>query len=139
MLQRQTVAYARLIAGEVALKNGRLLDAIDAIRDAQKRQDSWFGRFLLGKAYVQAGHFAEALTELELCVKRRGETADVFFYDAPTLRYLPALYYWLARSQEGVGATAEAKKSYEQFLSLRADANPPDPLAADARRRVSLP
>ena len=70
-------------------------------------------------------------------MKRRGETTDVFFYDMPTLRYLPPVYYWLARSKEGVGATAEARKLYEQFLSLRSDADPDDPLAADARRRIS--
>ncbi len=137
MLQRHTTAYARLITGEIAIERGRIGDGIEAFRDAQKRHDSWFGRFLLGKAYVEAGHFPEALAELDLCVKRRGETTDVFFYDMPTLRYLPALYYWWGRSQEGVGATAEAKKGYEQFLSLRSDANPSDPLAEDARRRIS--
>jgi len=137
MLQRQTTAYARLITGEVALQRGRVAEGIEALRDAQKRHDSWFSRFLLGKAYVEAGHYAEALAELDICLKRRGETTDVFFYDTPTLRYLPPLYYWLGRSKEGVGATAEARKLYEQFLSLRTDVDPPDPLAADARRRVS--
>ena len=136
MLQRQTTAYAGLIRGEVALQHGRVADGIEAIRAAQKRHESWFSRFLLGKAYVEAGHFAEALAELEICMKRRGETADVFFYDMPTLRYLPPLYYWMARAQEGVGATAEAKKFYKRFLDVRADADPPDPLAADARKRV---
>jgi len=137
MLQRHTTAYARLISGEIAAERGRIPDAIDAFRDAQKRRDSWFGRFLLGKAYAEADHFAEALAELELCVKRRGETTDVFFYDAPTLRYLPPAYYWLGRAQEGVGSKVEARKSYERFLSLRADADPSDPLAADARRRLN--
>jgi eukaryotic-like serine/threonine-protein kinase len=137
MLQRHTTAYARLISGEIAAERGRVPDAIDALRDAQQRRDSWFGRFLLGKAYAEADHFAEALAELELCVKRRGETTDVFFYDAPTLRYLPPAYYWLGRAQEGVGSNGEARKSYEQFLSLRAGADPSDPLAVDARRRIS--
>jgi tetratricopeptide (TPR) repeat protein len=137
MLQRQTTAYAGLIRGEIALQGGRVVEGIEALRGAQKRHDSWLGRFLLGKAYVEAGHYPEALAELELCLKRRGETTDVFFYDMPTLRYLPPLYYWLARAQEGVGASAAATKFYEQFLSLRAEADPPDPLAADARRRIS--
>ena len=137
MLQRHTTAYARLITGEIASEHGRVGEAIDAFRDAQKRQDSWFSRFLLGKAYVEAGHFAEAIAELELSVKRRGETTDVFFYDMPTLRYLPPVYYWLGRAQEGLGVTAEARKSYEQFLALRADANPPDQLAVDAKQRIS--
>ena len=41
---------------------------------------------------MEAEHYAEALTELELCLKRRGETTDVFFYDIPTIRYQPPLY-----------------------------------------------
>jgi tetratricopeptide (TPR) repeat protein/tRNA A-37 threonylcarbamoyl transferase component Bud32 len=136
MLQQTTTAYARLITGEVAVRRGRLPEAIEAFRDAQKRHDSWFSRFLLGKAYVEAGHFAEGLAELELCVKRRGETTDVFTYDMPTLRYLPPAYYWLARAQEGVAAKAAARENYDLFLKLRTGADPGDALAADAARRL---
>jgi tetratricopeptide (TPR) repeat protein len=136
LLQRQTTAYARLIAGEVAFERGRFADAIDAYRDAQKRRDSWFSRFLLGRAYVATGHFPEALAELELCVKRQGETADVFVYDMPTLRYLPPAYYWLARAQEGTGVTTQARQNYDHFLKLRSEADPADPLAADAQKRL---
>jgi tetratricopeptide (TPR) repeat protein/tRNA A-37 threonylcarbamoyl transferase component Bud32 len=136
MLQRTTTGYARLIAGEVAVRRGQLPEAIEAFRDAQKRHDSWFSRFLLGKAYVEAGHFAEGLAELELCVKRRGETTDVFIYDMPTLRYLPPAYYWLGRAQEGVAAKAAARENYDRFLKLRANADPGDALAADATRRL---
>jgi serine/threonine-protein kinase len=137
MLQRHTTAYARLITGEMAQARSRVPEAIDAFRDSQKRRDSWFARFLLGKAYVEADHFAEALAELELCVKRRGETTDVFFYDTPTLRYLPPAYYWLGLAQQGVGSKTEAMRSFEQFLALRGGADPPDPLAADARDRLA--
>jgi tetratricopeptide (TPR) repeat protein len=138
MLQAQTTGYARLISGEIAFARGRPADAIEAFRDAQKRHNSWFSRYLLGKAYVEAGvsHSAEGLAELELCVKRLGETADVFFYDMPTLRYLPPVYYWLARAQEGTGDTTRARENYDRFLKLRADADPADPLAADATRRL---
>jgi serine/threonine protein kinase/tetratricopeptide (TPR) repeat protein len=137
MLQRQTTAYAGLIRGEIAFQRGRVAEGIEAFRDAQERHNSWFSRFLLGKAYVETDHFAEGLTELELCVKRRGEAADVFFYDMPTLHYLPEAYYWLARAQDGVGSSAEARKSYDQFLNVRAEANPSDPLVVDARKRVT--
>jgi tetratricopeptide (TPR) repeat protein len=137
MLQRHTTAYARLITGEISEERGRIPEAIDAFRDSQKRRDSWFARFLLGKAYVEADHFAEGLAELELCVKRRGETTDVFFYDTPTLRYLPPAYYWLGLAQEGVGSRNEARKSYEQFLALRGAPDPADPLAGDARHRLA--
>ena len=139
-LQRHTTAYARQIQGEIALEQGRLGDAIEAFSDAQKRRDSWFSRYLLGRAYLAAGtsHAAEALAEFERCLKRRGEASDAFIDDMPTLRYLPPAYYWLARAQESVGSAVEARKNYEQFLTLRADADSPDPLVVDARRRVSM-
>jgi serine/threonine-protein kinase len=137
MLQRQTTAYAGIIRGAIALQHGRVAEGIEMLRAAEKRRDSWSGRLLIGKAYVEAEHFAEGLTELDLCFKRRGETTDLFVYDLPTLRYLPPLYYWLGRAQQALGASAEARKSYEQFLALRANADPPDPLAADARSRIN--
>jgi hypothetical protein len=61
--------------------------------------------------------------------------ADVFFNDMPTLHYLPEVYYWLGRAQDGVGSKGEAQKSFEQFLNVRSEAKPPDPLMADPRKR----
>jgi tetratricopeptide (TPR) repeat protein/predicted Ser/Thr protein kinase len=136
MLQRRTIAYARLISGQIAIRQGRLAAGIEALTESQKRYDSWFGRFVLGKTYAEAGHYPEALAELEACVKRRGEATDMLFFDRPTLRYLPPVYYWLARTQEALGVTAEARKNFEQFLNLRTESDTPDPLAADARRRL---
>ena len=71
MLQRQTTSHARLIGGEIALNQKRLGEAIEAVRDGLKRHDSWFARYLLGRVYLEAGQFAEALAEFELCVKRK--------------------------------------------------------------------
>ncbi|HEX2343717.1 MAG TPA: protein kinase [Vicinamibacterales bacterium] len=137
MLQRQTIAYARLIQGEAAMRRGRLVEAVEYLRDAVKRHDSWFGRFLLGRVYAETEHYPEALAEFEICLKRRGETADVFFYDMSTARYLPPLYYWLARAQEGMGVNGEARKNYQQFLDLRSGPDASDPLVKDARRRFA--
>jgi tetratricopeptide (TPR) repeat protein len=136
MLQSHTTAYARLIRAEILTHEERYGEAIELFRDSIKRRDTWFARFLLGKLYAETEHFAEAMAELDLCLKRRGEVTDVFFYDTPSLRYLPPAYYWLARAQEKMGV-ADARKNYERFLALRETADPPDPLAADARRRVS--
>ncbi len=131
------MAYSSLISGEIALEHRRVREAIEAFRDAQKRHNSWFSRFLLGKAYVEAEHYPEALAELELCVKRRGEAGDAFFYDMPTLRYLPPVYYWLARAQEGAGVATDARQNYALFLKLREKADAGDSLVADARRRLA--
>jgi tetratricopeptide (TPR) repeat protein len=136
MLQSQTKADAQLLEGEIALERKRLSPAVDAFQNAQKLRDTWISHFLLGRAYVEAGHFAEALTELETCRKRRGEATDLFFADMTTLRYLPPLYYWLGRAQEGMGTTEAARNSYKEFLALRKEANAGAPLVADAKKRA---
>jgi serine/threonine protein kinase/tetratricopeptide (TPR) repeat protein len=136
MLQAQTSAYAQVIGAQIAAQEARYSDAIEGFRDSIKRHDTWFARLLLGRVYVDAKHFPEAMSEFDLALKRRGEATDAFFADQPTLRYLPPLYYWLARAQEAMGV-ADARKNYEHYVSLRADASPADPLAADARARLA--
>jgi serine/threonine protein kinase/tetratricopeptide (TPR) repeat protein len=136
MLQTHTTAYARLIDAELLVRKGRYALAIETFRDSIKRRDTWFARYLLGKLYAETEHFPEAMAELELCLQRYGEVTDVFFYDTPSLRYLPPAYYWLARSQQAMGV-AQAAANYEKFLALRGNADPPDPLVPDARSRVS--
>ena len=136
MLQSQTSSYGRLILGYTAFKQKRLRDALDAFRDAQKLHDSWFVHLMLGRVYLEANRFAEAVAEFEACVKRKGEASDVFFENLSSSRYLPPVYYWLGRAQESLGAAPAAKASYEQFLKLRSESDPADPLAADASQRV---
>jgi tetratricopeptide (TPR) repeat protein/predicted Ser/Thr protein kinase len=134
-LQPRTRAYGRLIAGEIARRGGRRADAVSAFREAQQFADVWMRRFNLGVAYIEAGHFAEALSELEICLKRQGEATAVFLDDVPTFRYMAPLRYWLGRAQEGLGMKAQAAESYKSFLALR-PASASDPRAGDARRRL---
>jgi tetratricopeptide (TPR) repeat protein len=138
-LEDEPRSYARLIDAEIARVQRRVPAAIDAAREAQKRHDSWWSRLILGRLYEELDqpHHEEALAELEAAVKRRGEAADAFIADTPTLRYVPPAYYWLGRAQEGMQATAAARRSYEQFLDFRRTADVNDPLVADARARVA--
>jgi eukaryotic-like serine/threonine-protein kinase len=136
MLQSQTSSYTRLILGYVALKQKRLGDALEAFRDAQKLHDSWFAHLMLGRVYLEAKRPAEAVAEFEACVKRKGEASDVFFENLSSSRYLPPVYYWLGLAQESLGAAPAAKASYEQFLKLRTESDPADPLATQASQRL---
>ena len=136
-LQTQSRSYAQLIRAEIALRHGRYADSIDAARAAQRQYDSWISHFLMGRAYVEAGHFAEALANFYTCLKRQGEAADLMFADSATLRYLPSLYYWTARAQAGVGDGPAATENYRKFLSLRGESDAPDPLVTDARRALA--
>ena len=133
--QSQSRAYAKIIEGEIALKQGRTIDAVEAFLAAQKQADVWLARFSLGVAYVEAGHYAEALPELKLAQKRRGEATAIFLDDIPSFRYLAPLPYWLARAQDGLGMKPAAEADYKAYLSLRGTA-PNDALAADARKRL---
>ena len=136
LLQAQTSAYAQIIEAQIAASNEQYSDAITALRGSIKRHDTWFARFLLGRVYVDSKHFAEAMAELELALKRKGEVTDAFFSDRPTLRYLPPLYYWIARAQDAMGVP-NARRNYEQYASIRANADSADPLAADTRVRLA--
>jgi eukaryotic-like serine/threonine-protein kinase len=137
-LEPEPRAYAKLIEGLLAEKKGRTNEAITAFIEAQNIVDTWIGRLALGRAYLKAGAFAEAHSELEKCDKRRGEAAAVFLNDIPSFRYVPQVYYYLGRAQEGLKSPA-AKESYQKFLKIKEKAEAGDPLVEDARKRTSKP
>ena len=126
--------YGRLIEAEAQLRAGKRADAIRTIEAAKEIADTWMGRFLDGRAYVEAGAYAEAEAELEKCMKRRGEATAVFLDEVPSWRLYATVLYWRGRAQEGLKSPAAAE-SYKAFIALRPGADG-DPLVADARRRV---
>jgi tetratricopeptide (TPR) repeat protein len=134
-LEPEPQLYAKLIRGENLLLQRRPREALVPLSDAQKIADSWIGRVLRGRAYIELGAFTEASSELDAASKRVGEGVAVLLDDVPTARYLPLLHYDLARAQQGLGSPA-ARASYEKFLRSRSAAEN-DPLVADARQRLS--
>ncbi len=90
-LEPHSRAYAATLEGTIAARRQKPIDAVNAFRSALKLTDLWVARFDLGVAYVAAGYPAEGLTELELCLKRRGEGSAIFLDDVPTLRYQATL------------------------------------------------
>ena len=135
-LPAQPRAYAKVIEAEAAAADGNTVQAVETLREALKLADLWLVRYSLGVSYVQAGAYAQALSELEACEKRLGEAAAVFLNDVPSWRYTAPLHYWLARARDGVGVQALALEGYKKYLALREE-HRADPLAADARRRLS--
>ena len=119
----------------MSLARGDKPSAIKIFQEAQELLDTWLGRFLLGRAYLEAEAYTEAHSEFELCLKRQGEAASVFLNDLPTYRYFPPAYYYLGRAQEGLGSEA-AVESYQKFLKIKEKTAPGDPLAEDARKRL---
>jgi tetratricopeptide (TPR) repeat protein len=133
-LQPQARAYSQLIKGVLALDAGRYVDAVDALRGGVEFADLWLVRFYLGRAYLEAEFFAEALDEFSICQERRGEASAIFLDDLPSWRYSAELTYWQGRAQEKLGMTAAAAESFSYFLILRADRGP---LAKDAMERIN--
>jgi tetratricopeptide (TPR) repeat protein len=129
-------AYAHVIAGELALRRGHASQAIAAFSDAIKTADIWLARFDRGMAFVEAERYAEGLSDLELCLKRRGEATALFLDDVPTWRYMAVLPYWHGRAQQGLGMTEAARQNFEQFLRLESSSTP-TPLIVDARTRAT--
>jgi tetratricopeptide (TPR) repeat protein len=116
------------------LKASKIREAIDSFREAQKLADTWLGRYAMGRAYLAAGMYPDADGEFDICMKRRGEATAVFLDDDPSLRYLPALFYYQGRAREGLKSPGAAE-SYKAFLAIKRGAEN-DPLVADAKKRL---
>jgi tetratricopeptide (TPR) repeat protein len=118
-LPDQSKSYARLIYGVISVQQKNYAQAVTELQEALRLRDSWLAHFWLARAYIGASHYAEAISELDTCENRRGETTDLFFADTPTVRTLPLLYYWKAKTQEGLGLTEAAQKTQAYYASLR--------------------
>jgi tetratricopeptide (TPR) repeat protein len=138
LLQRfdpESLAYARVLEGEIALDRGDPRKAIERFKTAQQFADSWLGRFGLGLAYLAAGAFPEADSEFDLCLKRRGEAAAVLLDDVPTYRFEAPVHYYQGRVDEALGSPT-AGESYQAFLDIKRTGDEKG-LVTDATRRVA--
>jgi tetratricopeptide (TPR) repeat protein/predicted Ser/Thr protein kinase len=125
-------AFAKLIEAEVLRARDKSREAIVAIRDALHLDDKPVGHYLLARALLDAKQYAEASSELGVCIVRRGE-ASFGVDNVPTYRYVPMLTYYLARAQQGLGSSDAA--TYRAFLAMLHEPDADNPLVADARRQ----
>jgi len=133
-LQAEPQAYAKIIEGKCALKQGDSRQAIQAFTEATKLLDTWIGRLELGRAYLEAGLLVDADSEFDRCIKRRGEALELFMDNVPTYGYFPPVYYYQGRVREGLKSAAFAE-SYRSYLSIRGQSSQ-DPLVPEIRRRL---
>lgn len=136
-LENDPQAYAKLIEGEAQLARGKAVEAAKLFKESQKFADTWLGRLDSARAYLELGSFTEAYSELETCLRRRGEATAVFLDESPTYHFFPPVYYYMGRAQEGL-KSPEAGNSYRTFIQMK-DKSQPDPLVADARVRIAKP
>ncbi len=133
-LQAENQVYAKIIEADIALQQNDDRQAIQLLTEANGLIDTWIGRFDLGRALLQAGMFTEANAEFDRCVKRRGETMELFVDDVPTYGYFPVVYYYSGRVLEGLKSAGFAD-AYRSYLDIRGKAGE-DPLLAEIRRRI---
>jgi len=133
-LQADPQAYAKLILGEAALKERDPRQALQLLTDSKNLVDIWIVHLDLGRAYLVAGAFAEADSEFDQCIKRRGEALELFQDDMPTYAHFPIVYYYQGRVREGLKSPGFAD-SYRTYLSIRGKAGE-DPLLPEIRHRL---
>lgn len=131
--QVEAQAYAKLIEGEIALKERDPRQAVKVLTEANRLVDTWIGRFDLGRAYLELGAFPEADSEFDRCIKRRGE-ALAMFLDMPTYGYFPPAYYYQGRAREGMKLSGYMD-SYRKYWAIRGKSTD-DVLAAAVRRQL---
>ena len=134
-LQAEPQAHAKIVEGDVCLKNGDPRQAIKVLNEANGLLDTWIGHFDLGRAYLDAGLFAQADSEFDRCIKRRGEALSLFIDEEPTYGYLPPVYYYQGRARKGLNSEGFAQ-SYRTYLEVRGKAGE-DPLLQEVNRRLA--
>jgi len=127
-------AHGRILEGLIALRTGKVRDAVAILGEANGVLDTWFGHFDLGRAYLEAGALPQADSEFDRCIARRGEALSLMD-EGPTYGYFPVVYYYQGKVREGLD-TASFADVYSRYLDIRGGSTE-DPLARDARKRVS--
>jgi hypothetical protein len=84
---------------------------------------------------LAAEAFAEASTEFDICLRRRGEATSIFLDDIPSYHILPDVYFYQGRAREGLHSPGAAE-SYNAFLQIKAK-DSQDPLVLDAGKRLA--
>ena len=133
-LEAEPRAYAKIIEGEISKKQGDIQKAIELFNESQQLLDTWLVHLSLGKAFLEAEAFTKAHSEFEICLRRGGEAASVFFNDNPSFFYFPQLHYYLGLTLEGLGSPAAAD-SYQRFLQIKLKGEG-NWMIEDARRRL---
>lgn len=132
-LSLEAQADAKLIKGEIALDAKDSRTAIQLFTQANNVLETWVGWFDLGRAYLEAGLFVEADSEFDRCQKGRGQAMDLL--DGPTYGYFPPVYYYLGRTEEGLGSSGAANY-FRKFVEIQRNGNG-GALYQDAKKRLA--
>ena len=130
-------AFGAAIRAQLAMADDSPAEARRILADTRQSADAWLLRFWLGRAYLALNMFAEADSEFDACLRRRGEAAAVFMDDFPTYHRLLEVYYYQGLAREGLKSPGAAE-SFKLFLAPKDNGDETGGLVADARKRVAV-
>ncbi len=134
-LDSEPQTYGKLLEGKIALDRGNARKAVLTLKEAGQKTDTWIGHLLLGQSFLEAGMYPEASSEIETCIKRRGEASALYLDDVPTFRLSPSVDYYMGRVQEALKSPAAAD-SYRSFLARQGKGS--GSLVTDALKRTKV-
>jgi tetratricopeptide (TPR) repeat protein len=133
----ETQALGATLEGEIHLVARDARSAIASFRRALQLADSWQTRYLLGRAYLDAEAFAEADSEFDACLRRRGEATAVHLDDVPTWRTIAPVYYYQGVTRAAMRNGNGAAEALRTFLAFKDGGDEQSSLVADARKRLA--
>jgi serine/threonine-protein kinase len=89
-------AYAKVLAGDLALHRGHPAEALESYQAARRLRDEWRMRERLAEAYLAQRDWDRGAAELAACWERRGEAALI---ETPSLQYLTPVARALAEAR----------------------------------------
>jgi len=125
---RYGAAYAY---GAIALYSGDYDNAITLLTSADSMFSSSPVRYLLARAYLEAGDYEHAVSIYRELLRSTGYRQYLWAVRDIEAIYLSGLAY------EGFGDYEHAAAAYESFLEFWGNASPPVPEADDARVRLA--
>jgi len=135
-LQAEPRSYAKILEAEIALQNRNPRQASALLTEANGLLDTWIGHYVLGRAYLEAGAYAQADSEFDRCIKRRGEVLSLFLDEQPTYGLMPPVYYYQGRVRQALKSDGFAQ-SYREYLAIRGSSSE-DRLLAEVPRTAGL-
>ena len=129
-------AYAKNLAGLMALQAGDAPKARSLLQEANTQFVTWLGNFDLGRAALAAGATSQADRAFDECLNaRRGEALSLFADEEPTYAFIVPAYYYQGRSREALKNQRFAEP-YREYLRLRSGSRE-DPLVGEVRQLAS--
>ena len=118
------------IRAAIELKPGQPGKAIDLLKSAVPYERASANvPYLRGIAYLQLNQGTEAAAEFQKILDHKGQFLGMTY---------ALSYVGLAKSAVLMGASATARKAYEDFLALWKDADPTLPVLVDARKEYAV-